>query len=518
MQPQKKSLPFILTIIIVTVMVVFGGAVLVSAGVLATITPIREVGTPASSPEESSSSDVPTPTPSVLPNVLVNQFHVEVGFGSPIPVDVVVEGEWSTPCAQLDQVNLHYPAQFQLSIDLLSNPISTGCPASTQGLPFIFRFPLNMSGLPAGNYAISVNGVQASFDWPPVGGEQTPSETPVRIALVGPDGNVWIMDEPDGGLHQVTTDGTDLYTFTSPDITYDQPRLSSDGRFVAYQRNDSVQVGSGIQVDFGLWVTDLSTGASREVYDMDPASYSWKHGSHLLAFASELSQDYFGLHAGTPDSNFANRIQGYDAESQQTSDLVLPERGYAMVQPVWSPDGRFLSFNEVQYYEGQGPLAYVDFTNNQYTALDIPLGIYSWSPDSEWLAYDNLTYTATGNERIYIRTRESGEGTPFSQEYDPGYAAMPVFSPQDNQIAYLANLTNPDVQHYSLIIQPYPQGDPVTLGEFDNVIQLNWSPDGTRLILSSGPYEAQRISEVDVLTGETKIIAQGMQPSVAFIP
>jgi hypothetical protein len=518
MQPQKKSLPFVLAIIVITILVVFGGAALVSAGVLATLAPIRELRTPASSPVESSSTIEPKPTPYPLSSVSVNHVQVETGVGSPIPVEVVVEGEWADPCAQLNTVNLHNPAQFQLIIDMLSNLRSTACSTTTEGLPFTFRFPLNMAGLSTGEYTVSVNGIQTSFVWPPVGGFQSPPPVPVRIAYIGLDGNVWVIDEPNGGLRQVTMDGTDPNTFISPDVTYEQPKLSSDGKYIAYQRNESVQVDNGIQIDSGLWVTDLSTGARREVYDMDPAGYSWKPDSHLLAFANELSQDYFGLRGVSPDPNFANRIQGYDVDSQQISDLILPERGFAMVQPVWSPDGRYLSFDEVQYYEGRGPFAYVDFSTNQYIALDVPLGIYSWSIDGEILAYDNLTYTATGNERIYLRTMENREVTPFSRDYDPGYAAMPVFSPLTNQIAYLVNLGNPDVHHYSLIVQSFPQGDPITLGEFDNVIQLNWSPDSTRLVLSSGPYEAQVITEVNVLSGENKIIAQGTQPSIAVIP
>jgi len=338
------------------------------------------------------------------------------------------------------------------------------------------------------------------------------------MAYLSSDGNVWMQDLPDGQPRQVTNDGSDPRTFDLPNVSYDQPLISSDGTLLAYRRGASELYGSGIITDYGLWVTNLATGENIEVYDQSPVGYSWKPNSHLLAYASELDEAYFPMRGTQPDAAYATSIMGYDADTGITTELVKPERGFAIVRPAWSPDGRFISFDEVVYYEGRGPFAYYDFNTNNYIHWNEALGIYSWSLDGESLAYDNMTYTATGDESIFIRSRQTGEISEFSMNYNPGYAMMPVFSPQGDRIAYLVSFNDPDAQQFSLYTQPYPQGEAVALGEFDNVYLLNWSPDGTRLILSSGPYPEQSITEVNLLTGESSVKAKGMQPSISLIP
>lgn len=273
-----------------------------------------------------------------------------------------------------------------------------------------------------------------------------------------------------------------------------------------------------MSMDFGLWVVDLTTKIAEEVYALSPAGFSWKPGSHLLAYVPELEGQYFTIRGNTPDPAYAKGIMGYDADSGETSELVSPERGLALAGPNWSPDARFLGFDELLYYEGRGPFAYFNFTDGTYTPWEQPLGVYSWSPDGEVLAYDNLTYTPTGDERIFIRSRQNGMVSKFSPDSLQGYAILPAFSPQGDKIAYLVNSGEPDSQRFTLYVQPYPQGEPVALGEFENVYLLEWSPDGTRLYFSSGNWGEQWIAEVNLLTGEWVEFSQGMQPDISSIP
>jgi len=442
---------------------------------------------------------------------------VEVGVGSPTPLDVMVAGEWPTLCSQLAEVRTSVEGQ-QIGIEILATPSNSSCPPDYVGLTFGLRIPLNTSGLQPGNYNLMVNGLQTSFTWPAPAGQPESILAPYRMAYLSSDGNVWMQDLPDGQPRQVTNDGSDPRTFDLPNVSYDQPLISSDGTLLAYRRGASELYGSGIITDYGLWVTNLATGENIEVYDQSPVGYSWKPNSHLLAYASELDEAYFPMRGTQPDAAYATSIMGYDADTGITTELVKPERGFAIVRPAWSPDGRFISFDEVVYYEGRGPFAYYDFNTNNYIHWNEALGIYSWSLDGESLAYDNMTYTATGDESIFIRSRQTGEISEFSMNYNPGYAMMPVFSPQGDRIAYLVSFNDPDAQQFSLYTQPYPQGEAVALGEFDNVYLLNWSPDGTRLILSSGPYPEQSITEVNLLTGESSVKAKGMQPSISLIP
>lgn len=95
----------------------------------------------------------------------VSHVQVEVGVGSPIPVDFVVSGEWPGLCAQLARVNM---TQGDMSFDyeLLATPELEGCPPDQLGLPFRLALPLNVVELPEGSYTVTVNGVSAEFDIP----------------------------------------------------------------------------------------------------------------------------------------------------------------------------------------------------------------------------------------------------------------------------------------------------------------------------------------------------------------
>lgn len=95
----------------------------------------------------------------------VSNVHIEVGVGSPIPVDVFVSGEWPGLCAQLAQVSMTQ-GEFSFDYELLATPEEEGCPPDMVGLPFRIAIPLNVVELAEGTYTVTVNGVSASFDVP----------------------------------------------------------------------------------------------------------------------------------------------------------------------------------------------------------------------------------------------------------------------------------------------------------------------------------------------------------------
>lgn len=100
-----------------------------------------------------------------LPAIDVQHVQVEVGVGSPIPVEVMVSGGWPGLCAQLAQVTMTQ-GDFSFDYELLATPEEEGCPPDNVGLPFAFRIPLNVVELQEGTYTVTVNGVSTSFDAP----------------------------------------------------------------------------------------------------------------------------------------------------------------------------------------------------------------------------------------------------------------------------------------------------------------------------------------------------------------
>lgn len=95
----------------------------------------------------------------------VQDVQIEVGVGSPIPVNVLVSGGWPGLCAQLQLMNVTQ-GDFSFSYELLATPEEEGCPPDNLGLPFGMRIPLNVVELPEGTYTVTVNGVSTTFDVP----------------------------------------------------------------------------------------------------------------------------------------------------------------------------------------------------------------------------------------------------------------------------------------------------------------------------------------------------------------
>ncbi|MDX1435666.1 MAG: hypothetical protein R3335_02570 [Anaerolineales bacterium] len=95
----------------------------------------------------------------------IEDVRVEVGVGSPIPVDILVTGTWPDLCAQLAEISQRVGAN-SIELTIMASPEDPGCPSDYLGLPFRIAIPLNTVGLAEGRYRIDVNGEAADFTWP----------------------------------------------------------------------------------------------------------------------------------------------------------------------------------------------------------------------------------------------------------------------------------------------------------------------------------------------------------------
>jgi hypothetical protein len=448
--------------------------------------------------------------------VVIQDARMEVGIGSPIPVEVQVSGTWPDLCAQLAEVRQTINGD-QIEISILASAADSACPPDYLGLPFRFSVPLNMVEMPLGGYQVLVNGVETAFEWTASSGEPVTPMVGVSIAYIGSDGNLWVI-ENGATPRQITTDGTPLvYSSTPPEgiVSYYFPKISSDGRFVAVRREAGTLVDWGMQYEFGLRVYDLVIGESRLIYEKNPAGFDWKPGTHLLAYGLGVEQEYFTTRGGQPNAELATGIWGIDLESGESGELVKPERGLALYTPVWSPDGRYLGFDELVDMEGHGPFAYYDFESGQYVAWEDVIGTYDFAPDSSQIAYDRMSYTVSGEERIFMRALTGGEEVQFSPELAGGYTYLPAFSPLGERLAYLAALGGQDDHSQHLYIQELASGESRDLGMFESVWNLSWTPDGGFLVFHAGPYRAQRVMMVRAGDGAVTILAEGNSPDVS---
>lgn len=116
-----------------------------------------------------------------LREIQVEHVQMEVGVGSPIPVNVLVSGTWPDLCSQLTETRQSI-TDDSIDITLLSGPTDPDCPPDHVGLPFSIAIPLNMVELPVGAYTVTVNGTSTDFDWQQ--GETTPTVYMMEPAVI----------------------------------------------------------------------------------------------------------------------------------------------------------------------------------------------------------------------------------------------------------------------------------------------------------------------------------------------
>ncbi len=350
--------------------------------------------------------------------------------------------------------------------------------------------------------------------------EATPTMQPIdqRLAYIGGDGNLWLLDLITGGQQQLTSDGRSMFSFSQEKfVTYQQPAWSSDGRFLAYERTTYTPLADRTDIKESLWMYDDDSGEMRLLLeDMQIPGFAWKPQTHLIAYSEMIDPNYF-TGRGTVDASLANGILGLDVDSGETLELVKPQ-GFSLINPQWSADGRFLSFDEVYLMEGGGNFAYYDFENGETIRWERPIGTYSWSPDSRMILYDNLTYTPNGEERIFINNRMGTEEKVLSPVVENSYASFPVYSADGSLVAYRIASLLEDGQPDSLMVIPAAGGEAHQAAELVQISRILWSAGGDHLVVSTGPYDTPNIVQVDLDNGEVKVLADGWQPAWQPLP
>lgn len=330
------------------------------------------------------------------------------------------------------------------------------------------------------------------------------------IVYTGVDSNIWMIDRVTGEQRQVTQDASS----SQPDAvqtTYCCAQWSSDGRLLAFRRDVGIPIAGGLDYRSGLAIYDFETGETRVLFeDLYVVGFDWRPGTYEITFAPPIDDRYFLANPPAPD--FANGLWAVNALTGETAELVPPQRGYSLVRPQWSPDGRYLAFEEVFAMEGRGWFVVYGLDSGEYFAWDRTIGSYAFSSDGERLAYDDLTYVANGEERVYLNDPRGQAQEMVSPDYESGYAFGPAFSPSGTSLAYFANIGGPDNLVYTLNVQDLPAEEVRILGQFPEAWGLEWSPDGERLIFEAGPYDDRQVIEVPVDGGPALVLAGGREP------
>lgn len=332
------------------------------------------------------------------------------------------------------------------------------------------------------------------------------------IAYVGLDGNLWLVAPAGGEIRQVTTDAAN----PAPDskaksVQYCCSKWSSDGQLLAFEKAVGTPVDSGYTIENSLWVYDLQSGQSKAaIQNHGVSGFAWKPFTHLIAYSWPVAPEYLSTR-GTTDPKFAQGIWAVNVDTGLDQELVGPSRGFSLVGPVWSADGQYLGFDEVMYMEGRGNFAYYDFEALSYHAFEKPIGQYTFLTNLKRIAFDNLTYAPTGEEKIWSVDMDGKDEKLIYSPDKPGYAYGPQVSPKGDLIAFLYART--DTTATKVMVLPASGGEARLLLEVEQVNYLGWSPDGSALLVSVGPYDKSDIEVIQVSDVSSKLIAKGQQPA-----
>jgi Tol biopolymer transport system component len=346
-----------------------------------------------------------------------------------------------------------------------------------------------------------------------------PTPEPSRLlAYVAADGNIRLKNLPGGDETPLTSDGTgEIIVDGVGMIRYSQLAWSSDGVWLAFYREFGRQITEGLDFTFSLMAYNLSTGETKALLeDVMLAGYDWQPGAHRIAYAVSTEPGYFVTRGGV-DAALARGIWTVDADSDETAELVKPERGLHLVRPQWSANGQVVGFEEIEFMEGRGKWAYFDTAVGAYQALDQQLGNYDWTPDGSGVVFDTMVYTPSGMERIWKANRDGSGALRISPHYGDGYSFLPALSPAGDQVAYFSefgDVNEPSLLKTKLFVQPLEEVEPRELAELEQVYTLAWSPDGADLIVSQGEYNAQVIVQVHLADGSVTELASGSWPAL----
>jgi hypothetical protein len=130
---------------------------------------------------------VPTPAAVDLPEMKVSDVQMQIGVGSPIPVDAFISAELPDICAQLAEVKVAQK-DFTFDVTLRVTP-GTREECFRDTLPFRMVMPLNMVNQPEGTYTVNVNGASTTFQWP-----SDPTVTPASGMTVPADWESYLND------------------------------------------------------------------------------------------------------------------------------------------------------------------------------------------------------------------------------------------------------------------------------------------------------------------------------------
>ena len=204
-----------------------------------------------------------------------------------------------------------------------------------------------------------------------------------------------------------------------PPNTYGFPRVSRDGKRVAYQIDDGK--------DSSIWIYELSGAAAPRRLTLAGTGANrypiWSSDNERVVFQSDR--------AGDPG------IWWQRADGNGTAEpLTKPDKGASHTPDSWSPDGQVFSFTEEK--NGMSAVWTYSLRDKKATVFaETPgssLGSSAFSTDGHWVAYQSTT---PPHGHIYVRPFPSTANPPYLAPED-GDSHHPLW--YGKELFYIAGL------------------------------------------------------------------------------
>jgi len=153
------------------------------------------------------------------------------------------------------------------------------------------------------------------------------------------------------------------------------------------------------------------------------------------------------------------------------------------IHPSLNPEGSRLAFSSRR--NGYWDIFIMDLTSGEISRLtDTPGydGYPTWSPDSQWIAYE--TYI-DNNLEIAIRSTLDPLSEPIRLTNEPGEDYSPEWSPLGRQIAFVSNRSGNEDIWLARLDEVDERFENVSRSAGSREFHPSWSPDGSFLAMSS---------------------------------
>jgi dipeptidyl aminopeptidase/acylaminoacyl peptidase len=241
-------------------------------------------------------------------------------------------------------------------------------------------------------------------------------------------------------------------------------------------------------------------------------------------------------------------------DSDGKHDRRLTEPKESAANPKFSPDGRYISYVAARAGDAKPQIYLLDLGGGEpqaVTGVDGDIADYAWSPDARTLVVsmsageggaktpppiviDRLHFkedvagylTAKDRKQLYLVDVSTPELTPLTldKRFDD---TLPAWSPDGKMVAFFSTRdSDPDrtgkLELY--LLDMGSRGAPRKLAEFfaPNKPALAWTPDGTRIVYTSGleprlnAYIQDRLNVITVSDGKTRSLTDRLDRAVAY--